>query len=74
LDRRQQLYLDHHRVHFSKATKQFITGNHIERVPHPPYSPDLALSDFWLFSHVKTWLVGRPSTSQNGCRRQSLRF
>jgi hypothetical protein len=27
-------------------------------VPHPPYSPDLASSDFWLFGHVKTSLVG----------------
>jgi hypothetical protein len=28
-------------------------------VPHPPYSPDLAPSDFWLFSHVKSSLVGQ---------------
>ena len=25
----------------------------ILRCPHPPYSPDLALCDFWLFSKVK---------------------
>jgi transposase len=40
--RRPQLHLDNCRVHFSKATEQFITENHIGRVPHPPYSPDLA--------------------------------
>jgi hypothetical protein len=28
-------------------------------VPHPPYSPDLAPSDFWLFGHVKTSLVSQ---------------
>jgi histone-lysine N-methyltransferase SETMAR len=28
-------------------------------VPHPPYSPDLAPSDFWLFGDVKTSLVGQ---------------
>jgi hypothetical protein len=28
-------------------------------VPHPPYSLDLAPSDFWLFGHVKTSLVGQ---------------
>jgi hypothetical protein len=28
-------------------------------VPHPPYSPDLALSDFQLFGHVKTSIVGQ---------------
>jgi hypothetical protein len=26
-------------------------------VPHPPYSPDLGPSNFWVFSHVKTPLV-----------------
>jgi histone-lysine N-methyltransferase SETMAR len=57
--RRLQLHLDNCRVHFSKATEQFITENHIGRVPHPPYSPDLAPSDFWLFGHVKTSLVGQ---------------
>jgi hypothetical protein len=28
-------------------------------VPHPPYTADLAPSDFWLFGHVKTSLVGQ---------------
>jgi hypothetical protein len=28
-------------------------------VPHPPYSPDLASSAFWLFGHVKTSLIGQ---------------
>jgi hypothetical protein len=28
-------------------------------VPHPPYIPDIALSSFWLFGHVKTFLAGR---------------
>ena len=25
----------------------------IKTVPHPPYSPDLALSDFWLFAKLR---------------------
>jgi hypothetical protein len=54
---RLQFHLHNYRVHFSKATEQFITENHIGRVPHPPYNLDLALSDFWLFCHVKTSLV-----------------
>jgi hypothetical protein len=36
--RRLQLHLDNCRVHFSKATEQFITENHIGRVPNPPYT------------------------------------
>jgi hypothetical protein len=57
--RRLQLHLDSCRVHFSKATEQFITENQIGRVPHPRYSPDCAPSDFWLFDHVRTSLVGQ---------------
>jgi transposase len=57
--RRLQRHLDNYRVHFSKATEQFITENHIVRVPRPSYSPDLALSDFWIFGHVKTSLVSQ---------------
>jgi histone-lysine N-methyltransferase SETMAR len=51
--------LDNCRVYFSKATQQFVTENRIGLVPHPPYSPDLAPSDFWLFGHMKTLLVGQ---------------
>jgi histone-lysine N-methyltransferase SETMAR len=57
--RRLQLYLDDCRVHFSKAVEQFITENHIGSVLHPPYSPDLARSDFCLFGHAKISLVGQ---------------
>jgi hypothetical protein len=51
--------LNNCRVHFSKATEQFITEDHIGGVLHRPYSPDLAPSKFWLFGHVKTSLVGQ---------------
>jgi hypothetical protein len=33
-------------------------GSAETRPPHPPYSPDLAPSDFFLFGHVKTALRG----------------
>jgi len=28
-----------------------------ELLPHPPYSPDLAPSDYWLFANVKKMLA-----------------
>jgi hypothetical protein len=31
----------------------------IRRLPHPPYSPDLASCDFWLFGYLKQSLEGR---------------
>jgi hypothetical protein len=36
-----------------------MSENHISHVPHTPYGPGLAPSDFWLFGHVKTALVGQ---------------
>jgi hypothetical protein len=33
----------------------------MKSAPHPPYSPDLAPSDFYLFGHVKRCLAGLSS-------------
>ena len=33
----------------------FLTDNNITVVPHPPYTPDLAPSDFFLFPKLKMW-------------------
>jgi hypothetical protein len=41
------------------VTEQFFIENQLLHVPHQPYSADLAPSDFWLFGHIKTELVGR---------------
>ena len=30
-----------------------------EILPHPPYSPDLAPSDYFLFPNMNTWLGGK---------------
>jgi hypothetical protein len=35
----------------------------IIRLPHSPYSPDLAPCDFWLFGNLKTKLEGSNFTS-----------
>jgi hypothetical protein len=46
-------------VHFSKVTEQFFIDDQLLYVPHSPYSPDLAPSDFWLFGRIKIGLAGR---------------
>jgi histone-lysine N-methyltransferase SETMAR len=55
---RLHLHLDNCLVHFSKVAERFLEVNDILRIPHPPYSPDLAPSDFWLFGRIKTALAG----------------
>jgi hypothetical protein len=36
-----------------------LIENQLLHVPHSPYSPDLAPSDFWLLGRIKTGLDGR---------------
>lgn len=63
------------RPHLKKATMLFLEDNgpahtaldtmlklseiHFELVDHPSYSPDLAISDFFLFKNLKKWLAGK---------------
>ena len=40
-------------VHNSIPVTDYLTNTGIKTVPQPPYSPDLAPCDFWLFSKLK---------------------
>ena len=42
----------------------YLTKMGIKTVPHPPYNPDLAPCDFWLFSKLKEKL--------RGCRYETI--
>jgi len=37
---------------------EFLAQNNITTLPYPPYSPDLASCDFFLFPKLKTHLKG----------------
>jgi len=41
------------RCHTSLLVRKFLLNKNITVCPHPPYSPDLAPCDFWLFPKVK---------------------
>ena len=45
-------------VHNSIVVTDYLTNMGIKTVPHPPYSPDLAPCDFWLFPKLKENLRG----------------
>ena len=53
------LHQDNVPVHVSSVVKQTMSDLNIEPVQHPPYSPDLAICDFFLFPTVKDHLRGR---------------
>lgn len=53
------LHHDNASAHTAAETVEFLTGEGVQLVTHPPYSPDLAPCDFWLFPKVKEQLRGR---------------
>jgi hypothetical protein len=43
--------------HTAKLSTQYFNENRMKSAPYPPYSPDLAPSDFYLFEYVKSSLT-----------------
>jgi histone-lysine N-methyltransferase SETMAR len=53
-----QLHMDNAPCHRSSRTTAELEAMNVHPVPHPPYSPDLSPSDFFLFGHLKGHLRG----------------
>jgi histone-lysine N-methyltransferase SETMAR len=53
------LHHDSARPHTSLHTREAITELQCSVLPHPPYSPDLAPSDYHLFSPLKDAIYGK---------------
>jgi histone-lysine N-methyltransferase SETMAR len=52
------LHADNARPHTAKLSIQYFNENRMKSSPYPPYSPDLAPSDFYLFGYVKRCFAG----------------
>ena len=52
------LHLDNPPAHSALSVKRFLAKYSIPVLDHPPYSPDLAPCDFYLFPKVKSALKG----------------
>jgi hypothetical protein len=50
------VHADNARPHTAKLLMDFMDANRMTQAPHPPDSPDLAPSDFFLFRDVKRQL------------------
>ena len=57
-------HLDNAPVHNSILVTDYLTKMGIKTVPHPPYSPNLATCNFWLFPKLKENL--------RGCRYETI--
>lgn len=60
-NRNRELFLlqDNAAVHTSNMSQSAILKAGFKILSHPPYSPDLAPSDFYLFTHLKKELRGK---------------
>jgi hypothetical protein len=72
-DRRFVIHLDNCSIHTSRVSTDWLEGHDIVRMPQPPYSPDLAIGDFYLFLTIKeklerfSWL--KRTSFFNLCKR-----
>ena len=65
------LQYDNARPHTSAATRDAIQSADFLVLPHPPYSPDLAPSDFHLFPKLKEYLKGCDEEVKSAARKWS---
>ena len=56
------LHWDNAPVHTAAAVRLWLEEHNVQVIPHPPYSPDLAPADFFLFPKVKELLAGQSLT------------
>jgi histone-lysine N-methyltransferase SETMAR len=59
------LHPDDARPQTAKVSTDYITRNGMKPPRHPPYSPDLAPSDFFRFGYVKRKLMGYRAGSES---------
>lgn len=59
-----RLLHDNAPAHTSAIVSNFLKQEKVNVLPHPPYSPDLAPCDFFLFPKLKNYLAGRKYRSR----------
>lgn len=65
---------DNARPHVSRLTMQKLHDLKYEVLPHPPYSPDLSPSDYYMFKHMDTFLANKMFGNQGDVQNAILQF
>ena len=68
------LHHDNARPHIAETTRETIQRLNWEIIPHPPYSPDLAPSDYHLFLNLQNFLTGKNFTSDDQLKNEVATF
>ena len=66
-----QLHHDNAPAHSAHLIQAYLAKNNTPLVRHPPYSPDMAPCDFWLFPKLKTTLKGKRFESREEIMRKT---
>ena len=67
------LHHDNTPTHASLFISSYLAKHQTSVVPHPPYSSDLALADFFLFPKLKTTLKGRCFQTNEDIQENGIR-
>ena len=67
------LHHDNAPAHTSLVNRSYMAKYQTSVVPHPPYSPDLAPADFFLFPKLKTTLKGYRFQTIGGIQENAIR-
>ena len=67
------LHHDNAPAHSSLLVRNFLAKNNTVIMPQPPYSPDLAPCDFFLFPRLKRPMKGRRFATIEEIKTESLR-
>ena len=65
------LHIDNAPAHSALLVQQYLESHNMETIAHPPYSPDLAPCDFFLFPKLKVALKGHRFDSVNDLQSES---
>ena len=67
-------HMDNAPCHNSMATKEYLEENKVVRIDHPPYSPDLAPCDFYMFGYLKNHFSNTVFNSMEDAVQQITAF
>jgi len=67
------MHHDNAPAHRSFKVSQFLAKNNMTEIPHPPYSPNLAPCDFFLFPKLKLRMKGRRFDTTEEIQEESQR-
>lgn len=65
---------DNAKPHTARQTRQKIDDMDWELLEHPPYSPDISPSDYYLFRSLEHWLRGKKFTTIEEMQESLTKF